>query len=318
MVVATIKRINSGNFNSDSVVETFVHKVVTWKPKVNDDGVSNFLSALPKPRISLKQGRQKTISAAGEAEPDGNDAPTKQCLVGVVGGIGPAASVRLQDIIVKKDSLRCKNKGFTRENGFLADSHHTPLLVFNNPQIPNNNRGALGIGPSPVDALVDSASALQRAGADAVAFACTTAYTWKDIVSARSGVHILDLLQLVAKKVVMSGCKRVGLLDVDGTHASGRFKACLEEHGIEVVLPWKSEQKMIMNVVADIKMGVSAADGPLETLVEIVTQLVKRDGVSAVILGCTEVSSALGTATNRPDITYFDSLSTKEVRKASS
>eukprot|EP00957_Ditylum_brightwellii_P118002 9000001-Ditylum_brightwellii.AAC.1 len=71
----------------------------------------------------------------------------------------------------------------------------------------------------------------------------------------------------------MGGWKRVGLLDIDGTHALGCFKACLEQHSIEVVLPWKIKQKMIMNVVSDIKMGVSVADGPLETLVEIVMQL---------------------------------------------
>uniref|UniRef100_A0A7S4QP64 Aspartate racemase n=2 Tax=Ditylum brightwellii TaxID=49249 RepID=A0A7S4QP64_9STRA len=268
---------------------------------------ATFSSILLRPKVlpSPRQPHRRLFSVPVEAGPDERE----PCLVGVVGGIGPAASVRLQQLVVSKDSRRCQKKGFTRENGFLADSYHTPLLVFNNPQIPNNNRGALGLGPLPVDALTDTTLALSKAGAGAVAFACTTAYNWKDDVSRRSGVDIIDLLELVAQKVASDGLEQVGLLDVDGTHLSGRFRDCLERNGVKVVLPKENEQKTVMGVVADVKMGVNPADGPVDDLIKVVDQLIERHSIPGVILGCTEIAIALGSAESRPQIKYFDSLS---------
>jgi aspartate racemase len=224
-------------------------------------------------------------------------------LVGVVGGIGPAASLRLQQLIFERDRRRC------RSSGFLADASYTPFILYNNPQIPNNNLAALGIGPPSVDALVDSAVALRNGGADTVAFACTTAYTWQHEVADRAGVPVMKLLERVAQKVLLNGHRRVGLLDVDGTLAAGVFQETLERHGMEVVLPRRAEQKAIMEAVTDLKSGVNANDGPLSVLDKITDQLIERDGISGIVLGCTEIATAMGSVDHsNSSVQYFDTL----------
>lgn len=233
----------------------------------------------------------------------------KQPLIGVVGGIGPSASLRLEEIINQKDNLRLRQQASKQKLGFLADSFHTPLLVYNNPQIPNNNRAALGLGPSPVPALVDSCRALQKAGADTVAFCCTTAYAFEPEIAQQPGVPpILDLLQLIAQTVEKDGHTKVGLLDVDGTLVSGKFQRRLEDHSIEVVLPKPEEQEQIMEVVSDLKIG---SMDTVVKLIDIIQLLVDQEGVSAVILGCTELATAVGylPVSSLPDIEYYDSLS---------
>ena len=45
-------------------------------------------------------------------------------LVAVIGGMGPAAGVLLQDLVVK------------RRKGVSGDSDHVPLLAYTNPQVP--------------------------------------------------------------------------------------------------------------------------------------------------------------------------------------
>ena len=227
--------------------------------------------------------------------------------MGIVGGMGPAASIRLEELIYQKDAERIELHGC---DGFLTDSWHTPFLMYNNPRIPNCCRAACGLGPSPMQALVDSTAALQRAGADAVTFCCTTAYAWKDQVARQvPGILILDLLQIVAQKVASARHHRVGLLDVDGTHCAGRFLQALRRYDLQVVLPTPREQAQLMEAVADLKLGVDPYDGPVDTLVDIIEHMMERERVTAIVLGCTEIAASLGCTNDKPQqMEYFDSL----------
>ena len=246
------------------------------------------------------------------------DSHRPSALVGVVGGIGPTASLRLQQLVLEKDMVRCSRRDEKlSDNGFLLDACHTPLLMYTNPQIPNNNRAVLGTGSPSVDALVDSAVALRNAGTNVVAFCCTAAYTWMDQVSLRANVPVLDLIDLTARRVMdVAKTHRVGLIEVDGTIAAGTFQAAFDRYGVEVILPQPFEQLTVMKAVADLKAGVKATDGPLTNVLEVVQQLVHRDDVYAFVLGCTEIAAALGQqqvdgdgkALVLQDVTFIDTL----------
>ena len=86
--------------------------------------------------------------------------------------MGPAATVRLLDLVVKSKALSTE----ACDDPYASDSQHTPFIVYNNPLIPNNNRAALGQGPSPVAALTQTSLALRAGGATHLALACSTAY----------------------------------------------------------------------------------------------------------------------------------------------
>jgi aspartate racemase len=60
--------------------------------------------------------------------------PNHQNVVGVIGGIGSGATVKLFQYVVDL-------------KGATIDSDHIPLLIYNNPQIPNNNQAVLRTGP---------------------------------------------------------------------------------------------------------------------------------------------------------------------------
>jgi aspartate/glutamate racemase len=107
-------------------------------------------------------------------------------------------------MLVDLNQLWCQAN--TSHHGFLANTCYTPYLMYNNPQIADNNHAVLGICPPSVNVHVDSALALWHGGADNVVFACTTAYDmWQDGVSLQAGVLVLDLLELVTQKIVNDG-----------------------------------------------------------------------------------------------------------------
>jgi len=254
-------------------------------------------------------------------------------LVGVVGGIGPSADVRLQQLILDMDNKRCSKRitqagaaddeaddNHLEQAGFLADECHTPYLLYSNPKIPNNNLAALGTGPPSVDALVDSARVLRRAGANAIAFCCTAAYTWRDEISKAMGgsVPVLDLLDLTAATVASNdqhatGTTKeiIGLLEVDGTLQVGRFEAAFHEHGIDVVLPNPKEQNEIMEAVSSLKAGEDPQEA-VEKITQVSTQLVLRENATAIVFGCTDIAAAMGGAISDrsvfADIPVYDTL----------
>ena len=219
-------------------------------------------------------------------------------LVGIVGGIGPAASIRLQQLVLERDQHQYIQQHDGNINpqpsGFLVDSLHTPYILYNNPRIPNCNLGALGLGPSPVPALIETCLALERAGATELVFCCTTAYSWlEQVQQSVKSIPIVNLLDIIASEVEHQGHTCVGLLDVDGTLAAGRFQAVLQNnHNLHAVLPTKKEQRIIMKAVSTLKSGNDLSWRLVKKLLRIVDHLQRR-GATAVILGCTEISTAL-------------------------
>lgn len=232
-------------------------------------------------------------------------------LVGIIGGIGPAASIRFQQLVLEKDRQKKSNSPnyclLGESCGFLADATYTPYLLYHNPHIPNNNLAVLGQGPPSLQALIESAQALQRAGATEVAFACTTAYHWKAAIEEFAQVPVLDLLDQVAKRVVAKEYRRVGLLDVDGTIQSGAFQRALERRGIEVVLPDVEDQQTIMSAVAKIKADGFVDQLPQSQLNRVAQHLVRKENVPSIILGCTEIATALGGGRTQP-VEFIDTL----------
>ena len=234
----------------------------------------------------------------------------EQNLVGVIGGIGPIADARLSQLILELDIERCANRTVLLsdhdDTGFYADSCHTRYLLYSNPKIPNNNLANLGTGPLSVDALVDSAKVLQKAGATTIAFGCTAAYTWMNEVTNRTGIPIIDLLNATAAAVAKEGHTNIGLLEVDGTIRAGRFARAFNRYGIDASLPNDNDQAVVMRSVSAIKSGQNV-ERAIAELSEVMRSIVDDHNVTAIVLGCTDIAAALGTQRHY-GVPIFDTL----------
>ena len=71
-------------------------------------------------------------------------------LVGVIGGIGPSATIKLMQYVLDENQVMFLAKNSSQDciaTIEMKDSDHVPLLVYNNTQIPNNNLAVCGTGP---------------------------------------------------------------------------------------------------------------------------------------------------------------------------
>src|SRR5690606_23936695 len=86
-------------------------------------------------------------------------------LIGVLGGMGPLATVDfMQKLVAATPASR--------------DQEHVPALISAIPQIPDRTRAFQGHGASPLPAMLACARRLEAAGAGVIVMPCNTAHIW--------------------------------------------------------------------------------------------------------------------------------------------
>lgn len=196
--------------------------------------------------------------------------------VGVVGGLGPAATVYFMRRMVElTDAAR--------------DQDHVDLLVWQHGSTPDRSAFLRGEGESPEPALVGTAVALERAGARFLAMPCNTGVAWVGPMRAAVGVDVLSIVDetVAAALAAVPGLRRLGLLATDGTMLARTYAEAAEDAGVELVVPDDDVQREVMSVIYD---GVKAGRPvPRERLDALVAHL-RGKGAEVVVLGCTELS----------------------------
>lgn len=198
--------------------------------------------------------------------------------IGILGGMGPAATVTLFDNIVKMTDAKC-------------DQENVGILIDNNPFIPDRTAYILGAGENPIKELVKSAAKLKNAGADFLIMPCNTAHFFYEDIKREADVNMIHLLEETIKRLKEVGFQKIGLLATTGTIKTNIYSCIAEREGIEIVTPDEYYQEKIMKFIYEIKEGKK---GEISDFNETTNNL-REKGVDTFILGCTELSVANNT-----------------------
>ena len=213
--------------------------------------------------------------------------------VGVLGGLGPAATVLFMHRLVELTEAH-------------RDQDHVDLLVWQHGSIPDRSAFLLGHGQSPEPALVADAVALERAGARFIAIPCNTAVVWVEQMRAAVAIEVLDTVveTVDAARRAVPGLQRLGVLATDGTLLAGTYAGAAAAAGIELLTPAPEVQREVMSIVYDgVKAGVPVPRERFDALVD----HLRGQGAEAVALGCTELSVLHGEL-GVDDVTIIDSI----------
>ena len=130
--------------------------------------------------------------------------------IGIMGGMGPAATVDLMSRIISMTDAS-------------ADQEHIPMIVDSNTRIPDRTEAILGRGESPVPEMLASAKRLEAAGADFIVIACHAAHYYVPEIKDKIGIPVIDMPEETAKLLKMNGVNRAAVLATDGTVRSGLY-----------------------------------------------------------------------------------------------
>lgn len=199
--------------------------------------------------------------------------------IGIIGGMGPLATIDLYHRIVELTPAR-------------SDAEHVPTVIDSNTRIPDRTASILAGGESPVKELVRSAKRLEAAGADILLIACNTAHYYYDEVQAATKTKVLNMPRITAKYVKDSGMKRVMLLSTTGTVKAGVYGKAFElcAPGVQLLCPNEEGGAILMDVIyRGIKAG--NVDFDPERFRWFLSKC-REEGAESFVLGCTEMPLA--------------------------
>lgn len=194
--------------------------------------------------------------------------------IGILGGMGPAATVDLMARIIAA----------TPAGG---DAGHLRLLVDSNPAVPDRNRAIAGEGPSPGPALAAMARGLETQGADMLAIACNSAHAWAGEIRAATTIPLVSMIDATVAAIGRDhpGVRKVGLLAADACLGAGLYQEPLIRAGYEVVL--SEDQAGFMALIYGVKAGETGQ--PARAGMAGQAKALAAQGAELIVAACTEV-----------------------------
>jgi aspartate racemase len=207
----------------------------------------------------------------------------QNCLktIGVLGGMGPMATVELMTAIIANTLADC-------------DQKHPPLIVDSNTKIADRTAFLLGkSNQDPRSELIAAAKRLTNSGVACIIMPCNTAHAFYTDIVENAGVPVLHMIEETAIWIVerYPDQKKIGVLATQGTYSADIYRTALEKFGLTQITPDKQGQEEITKAIYyGIKANNSNFDYSLYR--QTISQMKERQGVEVFILGCTELSVA--------------------------
>ncbi|MCH8018471.1 amino acid racemase [candidate division KSB1 bacterium] len=194
--------------------------------------------------------------------------------IGVLGGMGPDATALFFQRVIALTPAQ-------------SDQEHIPVIIYNNPQIPDRTQAILEGGESPIPALKDSIALLQRASVDFICIPCNTVHVYYDEMQKGSNVPIVNLIEVVVDRILneLPDLKQVGLLSTVGTIKSSLYHNALLKNSIELITPDEGQHGNLQNAIHELKNHSNDT-----AIVQSLANDLIDTGVQGLILGCTELS----------------------------
>lgn len=203
-------------------------------------------------------------------------------ILGILGGMGPEATADFYMKIIRATSAR-------------RDQDHFRVIIDSNVKIPDRTEAILGKGESPVDAMIDTARNLQKAGVEIACMPCMTSHFFIEEIQQHVNFPIMNVFHEVRKHIFQTYPKvtKLGVLATTGTIETGLFGRYMDN--ITVVYPqMQTQETKVMEAIygrEGIKSG-QLAGTPLKLLQEAAGELIDS-GAELIISGCTEIGLVL-------------------------
>jgi aspartate racemase len=221
----------------------------------------------------------------------------KEGIIGILGGMGPEATLYLFQKIIKN-------------TGAARDRDHFRVLIDNNPKIPDRTPAILGQGESPLPMMIVTAKNLEKSGADFITIPCVSAHYFIEGLRRAISVPVISIIDEIAAEIQrrLPEIKRIGLIATTGTVRAGLFQERLSETDVEVLVPPEEIQEhLVMSAIygkSGIKAGFISSENK-EKILKASNEMIER-GAEGIIGGCTEVP--LVVQQNDTEVPFFDSL----------
>ncbi|MGD1822526.1 MAG: aspartate/glutamate racemase family protein [Pleomorphochaeta sp.] len=194
--------------------------------------------------------------------------------VGIIGGMGPQATVDLFQKIVSNTVSD-------------SDNNHIHILIDNNIDIPDRTKSILNNSDLPLKYMSESAKKLESIGADFLAMPCNTAHYFYSRLSKEVNVPIINMIEETAKYLKSKGETNLLLLATVGTVKTKIYQEIFSQLGLNVITPKQDFQEEVMTAIYDyVKKGIKY--DRVDIFKKYLNEYLENN-LDNIILGCTEL-----------------------------
>lgn len=198
--------------------------------------------------------------------------------VGVIGGMGPDATVLFLDVIAQHTKAS-------------SDQEHLNIDCLQHCTVPDRTAYILDHSqPSPLPDLLEDVAVLNERGASLISMPCNTAHYFYTELQAASTVPVLNMITLAAEQVAVRHphARRVAVLGTRGTVESGMYHRALADRGFEPVTPPEDVQQVVDNIIfAQVKGGAPLSESDYA---DVTSTMHEAHDCDVCLVGCTELS----------------------------
>ena len=197
-------------------------------------------------------------------------------ILGIIGGMGPAASIDLYKKIVEQTPAE-------------KDQDHIHVIIDSYPQIEDRTSYILHGGKSPAPKLIESAKRLEAAGADALIMPCNTAHYFAKDIEKAVYIPLIHIVKCSAEAIKKKYpyVRKIGLIATTGTIKAGVYGDILKNYDLETITLNEELENNIMDCIyKGVKAGKTEEYSKLfQKCVDDIASL----GAELLIAGCTEI-----------------------------
>ena len=190
--------------------------------------------------------------------------------LGVIGGMGPLATVKFYDKIVLNTEAH-------------NDNEHIDLIVLNHSTMPDRTKCIIENKDTEfLNEIKKDLEILERIGIDVVAIPCNTSHYFYDEFKNFTNLKIINMIEETILEIKRRGIKKVAVF---GTLNSKVYNKYAKENGIEVKELSLEDKKTVMDIIYKIKETNNLES---KDFVEILNRYCNDKTIG--IIACTELS----------------------------
>ena len=193
--------------------------------------------------------------------------------LGVIGGMGPLATVKFYDKVVLNTDAH-------------NDNEHIDLVVLNHSTMPDRTRCIIEKKDLEfLSVIKKDLEILDNIGVDVVAIPCNTSHYFYDEFSKYTNLKIINMIEETILEIKRRGVKQVAVFGTIGTLNSKVYDKYAQKYGIEVKELSTEDKNSVMDIIYKIKETNNLEN---KEFIEILNKYCDKDTIG--IIACTELS----------------------------
>lgn len=221
----------------------------------------------------------------------------KKKTLGILGGMGPLAGAHFYRRVIELSEAS-------------EDAEHIPVVLLGDGRIPDRTAHLAKGGESPLPYLEEKIKCLTACGANVIAMPCNTAHAYFPSLLRITTARLLHMPRIAVAYAADRGIKQLGILATRGTVCAGIYQEAVKTTQIKVRIPSPPRVLEIEEMIYKQKAGEVVKS---EAYTPYIEELL-AEGADAVLLACTEISTAFQGERHRSVIDALEILAAGAVR----